>query len=122
MAGQDDGRIRRRSRGLAGRAAKERDVRLAVLRLQDSAYANLRSAVANVAIFFGFVGIFALAVGAVQGVSVVPTTVLVLAGLTGAGYYLARHRPGTGVLLLLVATVLLAVGLVALVMLPLVTG
>ena len=49
------------------REQAERDARLGIHRLQDSAYANLRSAAANVAVFVGFAGVFMLVIGAADG-------------------------------------------------------
>lgn len=80
--------------------------------MQDSAYANLRSAIANVAIFFGVIGVFAISVGAADGARLAPTLVGVLAGLLGGGYYLARRRPSTALYLLATATLCVIVGVV----------
>ncbi len=97
------------------REQAERDTQLAIYRLQDSAFANLRSAVANVAIFIGFVGAFMLTMGAAGGARLIPTIVCVLAGLAGAGYYPARSRPRTALYLLLVASLLVVAGIVGLI-------
>lgn len=115
------GRQRQSARGQGDRATPqsreraERETRLAIYRLQDAAYANLRSAVANVAIFIGFVGAFMLIIGAAGGARMIPTIVCVIAGLVGIGYYLARPRPRTALYVLLAASLLVAVGIVGLV-------
>ena len=96
-------------------AAGHNDVQLAVWRLQDSAYANLRSAIANVAIFFGVIGVFAISVGAADGARLAPTLVGVLAGLLGGGYYAIRRCPRTALYLLATATLCVIVGVVWLV-------
>ena len=98
------------------RAQAERDVRGAVADLQVTAYANLRNAIANVAIFFGFVGVFATVVGAADGRRLIPMLVLVLAGLAGAAYYPVRHQHRLAVRLLIVSSALVVVGLAGLVL------
>ncbi len=76
-----------RSRVMPRRRPTERDVRLAILRLQWSAYENLRSAVANGALFVAFFGGWAATLDA----ALIPTAVAgVLGGLCGVGYYLTR--------------------------------
>jgi hypothetical protein len=118
MAGRRDtgGGGRRKSLTPVEREQAERDFRLAVYRFQDSAYANLRSAVANVAIFCGTVAVFMISDGAADGALLAPTVVFVLAGLIGAGYYPARSRPRRALRLLLVASLLVVVGVVGVVL------
>ncbi|ATO15374.1 hypothetical protein CO540_17285 [Micromonospora sp. WMMA2032] len=94
----------------------ERDVRGAVADLQVTAYSNLRNAIANVAIFFGFIGVFATVIGAADGFRLIPMLVLVLAGLAGAAYYPARHQHTLAVRLLMASSALLVIGLAGLVL------
>ncbi|MFI7426096.1 hypothetical protein ACIBPB_03845 [Micromonospora sp. NPDC049836] len=98
------------------RAQAEQDIRGAVADLQVTAYANLRNAVANVAIFFGFVGVFATVIGEADGRRLIPMLVLVLAGLVGAAYYPARHQHTLAVRLLLASSALVVLGLAGLVL------
>lgn len=101
-------------------AQAERDVKGAVADLQETAYTNLRNAIANVAIFFGFVGVFAVAVGVADGLRLGPMIALVLAGLGGAAYYPARRRGKLAVRLLLAASALVVIGLAGLVLMAMV--
>ncbi|KKK03059.1 hypothetical protein LQ51_20035 [Micromonospora sp. HK10] len=98
------------------RAQAEQDIRGAVADLQVTAYANLRNAIANVAIFFGFVGVFAMVIGEADGRRLVPMLVLVLGGLVGAAYYPARHQHKLAVRLLLASSALVLLGLAGLVL------
>ncbi|MER7455646.1 hypothetical protein [Micromonospora sp. NPDC126480] len=97
------------------RAQAARDIRGAVSDFQDTAYANLRKAIANVAIFFGFVGVFAMVVGAADGLRQIPMVVLVLAGLVGVAYYPVRQRGKLAVRLLMASSALVVIGLAGLV-------
>ncbi|RAO23115.1 hypothetical protein [Micromonospora noduli] len=117
VAGSNKGRRKsRKPMSAEDRAQAERDVRGTVSDFQDTAYGNLRAAIANVAIFFGFVGIFGIVVGAADGLRLIPMAVLVLAGLVGAAYYPARQQWKTAVRLLAVSSALVVVGLVGLVL------
>ncbi|MEK8109270.1 hypothetical protein NKG94_40400 [Micromonospora sp. M12] len=117
VAGSNKGRRKsRKPMSAEDRAQAERDVRGAVSDLQDTAYGNLRAAIANVAIFFGFVGVFGIVVGAADGLRLIPMAVLVLAGLVGSAYYPARQHWRTAVRLLAVSSALVVVGLVGLVL------
>lgn len=98
------------------RVQAERDVRGAVADLQETAYANLRNAIANVAIFFGFVGVFAATVGVADGLRLVPMGVFILAGIGGVAYYPVRQRGKFAVRLLLAVSALVIVGLAGLVL------
>lgn len=116
IAGRGGGwRKRRNTMTSEQRAQAEHDVGLAVARLQHTAYANLRSAIANVAIFFGFVGVFTIAMGAADGARLVPTAVCVLAGVVGGCYYAARQRPILARYLLVAASALVLIGIAGLV-------
>jgi hypothetical protein len=109
---------RRRSRKAMSpeeQAQAAREVRGAVADFQEVAYANLRKAVANVAIFFGFVGVFAMVAGVADGQRLIPMTILVLAGVAGVAYYPARQREQLGLRILLVSSALLVIGLAGLV-------
>jgi hypothetical protein len=104
------------------RAQAERDIRGAVADFQETAYATFRNAIANVAIFFGVVGVFAIVVGAADGSRLTPMVVLVLAGLVGVAYYSVRQRWKLAVRLLLVSSALVVIGLVGLVLAATVLG
>ncbi|WNM37358.1 hypothetical protein RMN56_19525 [Micromonospora halotolerans] len=117
VAGSNKGRRKpRKPTSPEERAQAERDIRGAVADLQVTAYANLRNAIANVAIFFGFVGVFAMVIDAADGLRLTPMLVLVLAGLAGAAYYPARHRHELAVRLLLASSALVVIGLAGLVL------
>jgi hypothetical protein len=90
--------------------------------LQDSAYASLRSAIANVAIFFGFVGVFTLSVGAGDGVLGVPLALCVLAGVLGAGYYAVRRRPRLAGYFLVAASVVVIIGVAGVILVRVLAG
>ncbi|MEU4782815.1 hypothetical protein [Micromonospora sp. NPDC023633] len=98
------------------REQAERDIRGAIFDFQETAYANLRNAIANVAIFFGAVGVFAMVAGVAEGLRLIPMVVLVLAGLVGVAYYPARQRGKFAVQLLLVSSTLVVIGLAGLVL------
>ncbi|MFV2104638.1 hypothetical protein [Micromonospora sp. LOL_024] len=106
----------RRAMSSEEQAQAARDVQGAVSDLQEVAYANLRKAVANVAIFFGFVGVFALVAGVVDGLRLIPITVLVLAGVGGVSYYPARRHEQVGLRILLLSSTLVVIGLAGLVL------
>lgn len=111
MAGTHDKDSGGRDRlGNTRKRVTERDIRLAIYRLQDSAYANLRSALANGTLFVGFFAGYALAIGEATGALTLPAVVCVLAGVCGAGYYLARVRPAMAWSLLLTAIALAVIG------------
>ncbi|MFG1841136.1 hypothetical protein ACGFH8_22260 [Micromonospora sp. NPDC049175] len=95
------------------RAQAERDIRGAIADLQESAYANFRSAVANVAIFFGFVGVLGIVAGTADGLRLIPMAVLVLAGPVGVAYYPFRQRWKIAVRLLMTSSTLVVSGLTA---------
>ena len=117
VAGSNKGRRKpRKPMSAEDRVQAERDVRGAVYDFQDTAYANLRAAIANVAIFFGFVGVFGIVVGAADGLRLIPMAVLVLAGLVGATYYPTRRQRKTVVRLLAVSSALVVIGLIGLVL------
>ncbi|MGC4866405.1 hypothetical protein ACLQ3B_13340 [Micromonospora sp. DT53] len=117
VAGSNKGRRKsRKPMSAEDRAQAERDVRGAVSDFQDTAYGNLRAAIANVAIFFGFVGVFGIVVGAADGLRLLPMAALVLAGLVGAAYYPARQQWTTAVRLLVASSALVVIGLVGLVL------
>ncbi|MEU8328092.1 hypothetical protein [Micromonospora sp. NPDC048839] len=98
------------------RAQAERDIRGAIADLQESAYANFRSAVANAAIFFGFVGVFGIVAGAVDGLRLIPMVVLVLAGPVGVAYYPFRQQWKIAIRLLMTSSALVVIGLAGLVL------
>lgn len=97
------------------RVQAERDVRGTVADLQETAYVNLGNAIANVAIFFGFVGVFAATVGVADGLRLVPMGIFILAGLGGMAYYPVRRRGKLAVRLLLAVSTLVVIGLAGLV-------
>ncbi len=107
---------RRRTRVTPEQEQAARDTRLAVLRFQDTAYRNLRNAIANVAIFFGFFGVFAITAGAADGARLWPNLVNVVAGLLGVGYYVSRSRPRTSLCLLLASAAVVIIGVVSLIL------
>ncbi|MEV4496609.1 hypothetical protein AB0J84_12990 [Micromonospora arborensis] len=106
----------RRPMSLQERAQAERDIRGAIAYLQESAYANFRSAVANVAIFFGFIGVFGIAIEPPDGLRLIPMVVLVLAGLVGAAYYPFRQHWKIAVRLLVTSSALVVIGMAGLVL------
>jgi hypothetical protein len=101
--------------GPAKSRAAERDLRLAIYRFQDSAYHNLRNAIANVAVFCGAFAVYALAIGSVDGVRVWPSIVFLLAGILGVGYYLTRAKPKISLYLLIAASVTVVIGVASLI-------
>lgn len=109
-AGSKGKQGRRRSVTPEERATVERDFKLAVYRLQDSAYAGLRSAIANVAIFVGFFAVFAISIGEADGARLIPTVLCVLAGLVGGAFYLTRSRPKLAMYLLAAGSTLGVIG------------
>lgn len=109
---------RKRNRNAATPAERqqaERDAQLAIYRLQDSAYANLRNGVAVTSIVLGlFIGYDAIG-GSADGARLLPSIVCLLAALLGIAYFATRSRPRLSLRLLLAATVTLVVGLAGLV-------
>jgi hypothetical protein len=112
---------RERNRNTAGKDATpaerqqaERDVQLAIYRLQDSAYANLRNGVAVTSIVLGlFIGYDAIS-GSADGARLLPNTVCLPAALLGIAYFATRSRPRLSMQLLIAAAVTLVVGLASL--------
>jgi hypothetical protein len=112
--------VRKRSKGPGWRRQAtpeereqvQRDLRLSVLRLQDSAYWNLRTRIANVSIFFGFVAVLFLAGGQSDGARLLPTLALALGGVAGGGVYLSRRYPALATWLLMSALALTVGGLI----------
>jgi hypothetical protein len=90
----------------------QHDLRLSVLRLQDSAYWNLRTRIANLSIFFGFIAVMFIAWGQSEGARLVPTLALAVGGVLGAGVYLTRSRPRLTLWLLITAIAMTIGGLV----------
>lgn len=99
----------------ADRQAAGWDTQLAIYRLQDSAYRNLRNAIANVAIFFGAFAVYAIAIGSADGARIWPTIVCLVAGVLGVGYYLTGAKPKTSLYLLIAASATAVIGLVSLI-------
>jgi hypothetical protein len=75
------------------REQAEHDLRLSVLRLQDSAYWNLRTRLANFSIFFGFIGVLFIAWGEATGARLIPTLACAVGGVMGGGVYFSRPYP-----------------------------
>lgn len=87
-----------------------------MFQLQDSAYAGLRAATANVAIFAGLFAVYAMSLGQADGPRLPPTLLCLLAGPVGGAYYLLRSRPKPARYTLFAGSVLVIVGVTWLVM------
>jgi hypothetical protein len=93
----------------------QHDLRLSVLRLQDSAYWNLRTRLANLSIFFGFIAVLFLAGGQASGARLLPTLALAVGGVAGGGVYLSRRYPVLAKWLLVSALAMTVGGLIGIV-------
>ncbi|WFF02532.1 hypothetical protein [Micromonospora sp. WMMD964] len=65
----------------------------AVGRLQHSAFRNLRTSIANVAIFFGVVSGWMIVTGDAEPAALVPMSVSILGGVLGAATYAVKRQP-----------------------------
>ncbi|MEU7591329.1 hypothetical protein AB0A95_34160 [Micromonospora sp. NPDC049230] len=79
----------------------------AVGRLRHSAFRNLRTSTANVAIFFGVVSGWMIVTGDAEPATLVPMSVSILGGVLGISTYAVRRQPLARHLL--IGTVVLAV-------------
>lgn len=116
MAGGRNGKNRGRQR----RAPQEqleaiREYRLAVGTFQQSAFWNLRTRIANVAIVIGFLAAFAVAIGEAGGARLVPTLTCAVGGVCGAAVYFTREYPAATKRLLIAAVALTVLGVLGLV-------
>ncbi|MCM0675145.1 hypothetical protein NCC78_10645 [Micromonospora phytophila] len=82
----------------------------AVGRLQHSAFRNLRTSIANVAIFFGVVSGWLILTGDAEPAALVPMSVSIVGGVLGVSTYAVRRQPFARYLLI-GAVVLAVVGL-----------
>ncbi|MEV4764687.1 hypothetical protein AB0J89_18900 [Micromonospora chokoriensis] len=104
------GRLKRRPVSEAERAKAVEDYNKAVGRLQHSAFRNLRTSIANVAIFFGVVSGWMIVTGDAKSAALVPMSVSILGGVLGVATYAVRRQP-LAQYLLIGAVVLAVVGL-----------
>lgn len=86
----------------------------AVDTFQRSAFWNLRTRIANVAIVIGFLAAFAIATGEAGGARLAPTLVCTAGGACGAGVYVTRQHPAATKLLLIAAVALTVLGVLGL--------
>jgi hypothetical protein len=83
----------------------------AVAAFRRSAFWNLRTRIANVAIVVGALALLTVSVGGASGARLAPTLVCAVAGACGAGVYLSRPYPAVARWLLIAAVSLTALGL-----------
>ncbi|WP_327033718.1 hypothetical protein [Micromonospora ureilytica] len=82
----------------------------AVGRLQHSAFRNLRTSIANVAIFFGVVSGWMIVTGDAEPAALVPMSMSILGGVLGVATYAVKRQP-LAQYLLIGAVVLAVAGL-----------
>lgn len=96
-------------------AAREQ-YRDAVDSFQRSAFWNLRTRVANVAIVIGVLALLTVVLGSADGARLAPTLLCVLGGVCGAVVYFSRPYPALVKYLLIAAAGSIVLGLVGLVL------
>lgn len=101
------GRLKRRPVSEEERTQAVEEYRKAVGALQHSAFRNVRTSIANVAIFFGVVSGWLILTGDAEPAALVPMSVSVVGGVLGVGTYVVRRQPFARYLL--IGAVVLAV-------------
>ena len=96
------------------REAAVADYRVAVDRLQRSAFWNLRTRIANASILLGVFAVALIAWGEADGARLVPTLACAIGGVCGAGVYASRPYPQLTRWLLLSAITLTVLGVAGL--------
>lgn len=104
------GRLKRRPVSEEERARAVEEYSEAVGRLQHSAFRNLRTSIANVAIFFGVVSGWMIVTGDAEPAALVPMSMSILGGVLGVATYAVKRQP-LAQYLLIGAVVLAVAGL-----------
>ena len=86
----------------------------AIAVFQRSAFWNLRTRIANVAIVIGALALLTVSLGGADGARLAPTLACAVAGVCGAGVYFSRPYPGLVRWLLIAAVSLTVLGLAGL--------
>lgn len=104
-------RIKRRPVSEEERTRAVEEYRESVGRLQQSAFRNLRTSIANVPIFFAVLSTMMILTGQVTPATLVPMALSIVGGALGVSTYAVRTQP-LARYLLIAAVVLGAIGLV----------
>ncbi|HEY8534258.1 MAG TPA: hypothetical protein VIL44_10395 [Micromonospora sp.] len=96
------------------RAEMVRYIRGVFADLQERNINAFRAHVALLAIFFGVLSGLSVFEGSADGLRIIPMTELMLGGLVGIAYFLARNNRGLATWLLIVASILVIGGLTGL--------